>query len=77
MESIWTLAQVGQVEFAATSALLDIKAKQRSIPPSEQFDDESDDEGEQEDDEDDHATSKPTRRLAEFRHDKLINKFLD
>jgi len=73
MESIWTLAQVGQLEFAATSALLDIKAKQQSIPPSEQ----SDDEGESEDDEVDHATSRPTPQLAEFRHDKLINKFLD
>lgn len=77
MESIWTLAQVGQVEFAATSTLLAVKAKKQSLLLTEQSDDESDDDCEPEDDEEDHATSKPTPRLAKPRHDALINKFLD
>ena len=76
MESIWTLAQVGQVEFAATSTLLAVKAKKQSLLLTEQSDDESDDDCEPEDDED-HTTLKPTPRLAKPRHDALINKFLD
>lgn len=77
MESIWTMAQVGRLEFAATSVLLAIKAKQQSIPPAEQSNDESDDDCEPEEDEEDHTTSKPTPQLSTHRCDALIDKFLD
>lgn len=77
MESIWTLAQVGQLEFAATSTLLAVKSKGQSISPNEQSDDESDDECAPEDDEEDHATSKPMPGLAAHRRDAMIDKFLD
>ena len=40
MENIWTMAQVGQLEFAATTTLLAIKAKKQSLCPTEQSDDE-------------------------------------
>lgn len=77
MESIWTMAQVGRLKFAATSVLLAIKAKQQSIPPAEQSNDESDDDCEPEEDEEDHTTSKPTPQLSTHRCDALIDKFLD
>lgn len=78
MESIWTLAQVGQLESAATSTLLAIKAKQRSIYPTDLPRDDSGGESEaEEEDDDDDATSRPTPRLATNRHDELIDKFLD
>jgi hypothetical protein len=80
MESIWTMAQVGELEFAATSTLLAIKANGQSFLSTEQPDDVSDGEDELEDDEDnedDHATSRPTPGLATHRHETLIDKFLD
>lgn len=77
MEDIWTLAKVEELEFAAASTLLAIKAKQQSIPSTEQFDDGSDSECDSEEDEADHATSRPTPRLAAGRHEKLVEKFLD
>jgi hypothetical protein len=77
MESIWTLANVDELEFAATSKLLDVKAKKRSIVPAEQIDDESSDEDEPEEDEEDCATARPSSRLATCQHGALTNKFLD
>jgi hypothetical protein len=79
MESIWTLAGITEPDFAATSALLAIKAKQRSISDPQQADDQSSDEsepGEYGEDED-AATTKATSELATFPRDALKDKFLD
>ena len=40
MENVWTMAQVGQLDFAAASNLLAIKAKKQSLSLIEQSDDE-------------------------------------
>jgi hypothetical protein len=79
MKSIWTLAGITELDFAATSALLAIKAKQRSISDPQQADDQSRDEsepGEYGEDED-AATTKTTSGLAAFPRGTLVDKFLD
>lgn len=78
MESIWTLAKIDELEFAAASALLAIKAREQSLTVAEQTEDASSDESGSEADEDEScATSKPTARLARYSHGALINKFLE
>jgi hypothetical protein len=79
MGSIWTLADITELDFAATSALLAIKAKQRSISDPQRADDQSSDESEfeGEGENEDAATTKTTSELAAFPRDALKDKFLD
>jgi hypothetical protein len=79
MGSIWTLAEITELDFAATSALLAIKAKQQSISDPQQADADSSDESEPgEDGEDeDAATTKTASELATFPRETLKDKFLD
>jgi hypothetical protein len=79
MGSIWTLANIKELDFAATSTLLAIKAKQRSISDLQHADDQSSDESESgEDGEDpDAATTKTVSELATFPLDALKDRFLD
>jgi hypothetical protein len=76
MASIWTLAKIGELEFAAISRLLALKAKGMSLSPTEQADDESSDEDELEENEGGGMTSRLSD-LATCDHDALLNKFLD
>jgi hypothetical protein len=77
MESIWSSANVEELQFAATSKLLATKAKRLSITPAEHLDDgSSNDEEDSEEDEEDNNTSRPSM-LATCDHDTLIDKFLD
>ena len=78
MGSIWRLANIEELEFAAIATLLAIKAKQQSLTATEQPDIEYSDESESEyDQEEECATSKPTARLTTFSRDALIDRFLD
>ena len=78
MGSTWLLADIDELEFAATATLLAIKAKQQSLSVTEQPEIQSSDESELEDDEEeDWATSKPTARLSTSARDALVVKFLD
>jgi hypothetical protein len=78
MGSIWYLANIKELEFAATATLLAIKAKQQSLCGNEQGYVELSDESEFEyDQEEESATSKPTARLTTHSRDTLIDKFLD
>lgn len=78
MGSIWRLANIEELEFAAKATLLAVKAKQRSLVTFEQPDVEVSDESEPDyDQEEECATSKPTARLTAYSRDALINKFLD
>ncbi|KAF2117310.1 hypothetical protein BDV96DRAFT_644734 [Lophiotrema nucula] len=78
MASIWLLANIKDLEFAAAATLLAIRAKQQSLFAAEQSDIEFSDESESEyDSEEEWATSKPTARLTTYSRDALIDKFLD
>ncbi|KAL7969223.1 hypothetical protein HDV63DRAFT_66176 [Trichoderma sp. SZMC 28014] len=78
MGSIWALANVEELEFAAASTLLAIRAKQQSLFVAEQPDNESSDESESEyDQEEECATSKPIAQLTTHSRNALIDRFLD
>ncbi|KAJ4297504.1 hypothetical protein N0V90_005396 [Kalmusia sp. IMI 367209] len=78
MGSIWQLANIEELEFAATATLLAIRAKQKSLSVTEQPDIEFSDESEPEYDQDEeYTTSVPTARWTTSFRDALINKFLD
>jgi hypothetical protein len=79
MRSIWNLAEIKELDFAATSALLAIKAKQRSIFYPQEADDQSSDDSEPGEDveDEDAVTSKTTSELAIFPRDALKDRFLD
>lgn len=78
MGSIWLLANIEELKFAATATLLAVRAKQQSLSAIEQPGMEFSNESESEyDEEEDCATSKPTARLATHSRDALIDKFLD
>ncbi|KAI9802420.1 MAG: hypothetical protein M1825_002804 [Sarcosagium campestre] len=75
MGSIWLLAKIDELEFAARAALFAIRAKQQSpLQPDNDYSDESESEYEQEEE---CATSKPTARLTTHSQDALVDKFLD
>lgn len=76
--SIWLLANIEELKFAATATLLAIRAKQQSLFATEQPDIEYSDQSESEyDQEEEYATSKSTARLTTHSRDALIDKFLD
>lgn len=79
MKSVWALAKIDELEFAATATLLAIKAKGQSLPSVEHDHDGSSDENESEDDDEavGCATSSPASRLATHPGSALIDKFLD
>lgn len=77
MADIWYWAQVDHVEFAASAALLALRAQQRSIRLSEPHNIECSDDSDFEDDEEEEwMTSRPTR-LAVKDEGALTNRFLD
>ena len=78
MGSIWLLANIEELEFAATATLLAIRAKQQSLFATEQPDIEVSDESESEcDQEEEWATSRPIARLTTCSRHALTEKFLD
>ena len=77
MGSIWHLAGIEKLEFAATATLLAIRAKQQSLFATKQPDIESSDESEPEYDQEECATSEPIAWSTTYSRDALIDKFLD
>ena len=78
MGGIWLLANIEELEFAATATLLAIRAKQQSLFVTEQPDIEFSDESDSEyDQEEEGATSRPIALLTAYSRDALIAKFLD
>lgn len=78
MGSIWYLANIEELEFAATATLLAIRAKQKSLCATERLGVESSDESESEYDEDEEdATSKSAAPLNKYPRNILMDKFLD
>lgn len=78
MGSIWFLANIEELEFAATGTVVAIRAKQQSVLATEQPEIENSDESESEDDQQEEwASSKLTARLTTHSRDALIDKFLD
>ncbi len=78
MGSIWLLANIKELEFAATATLLAVRAKQQSLFASEQPDIEVSDESESGcNQEEEWATSRLVARLTTCSRDALTDKFLD
>jgi hypothetical protein len=81
MGNSWRLADIEELDFAATSTLLAITAKQQSLSTDTadaQRDVEDNNDSDSEYDEgEDFATSKPSPRWTANARNRLIDKFLD
>jgi len=79
MSSIWNLAGVEELDFAATATLLAISARQQSIAQGGRkkgcLDEEEEDDSDNDETED--AASDSQRQIAECSHDALTDKFLN
>ena len=78
MGSIWDLANIDELDFAASATLLAIRAKQQSIFTSKPSNTQSNDDSDSEyDGEDEYTASDEVARLTAPSRNALIDKFLD